>query len=182
MTARLVDESPRARARLAGVFCLLTLVSGALALFVKEPSRSALLLASTACYVAVTALFYGLFRPVGRNTSALAAAFSLIGCTLSILGLFHLASPTLNPLVFFGCYCLIIGYLIFRSSFSPRILGVLMAFGGLGWLTFISPALSDHLSPYNMAPGVIGEAVLTVWLLAVGVTARRWKEQAGALA
>jgi hypothetical protein len=57
-----------------------------------------------------------------------------------------------------------------------------MAFGGLGWLTFISPALSASLSPYNMAPGILGEAALTVWLLAVGVDVRRWNEQAGAAA
>jgi len=42
-------------------------------------------------------------------------------------------------LVFFGVYCLLIGYLIFRSAFLPRILGVLMGFAGLGWLTFLSP-------------------------------------------
>jgi len=180
MTEQLAGQSPRAR--LAGLFYLLTIASGALALFVTEPLRAAMLLGSTACYIAVTVLFYRLFRPVSRNISALAAAFGLVGCTLSMLGLFHLASTRLNPLVFFGCYCLIIGYLIFRPSFLPRILGVLMALGGLGWLTFVSPALSDHLSPYNMAPGVIGETALTVWLLAAGVDARRWKEQASALA
>ena len=53
-----------------------------------------------------------------------------------------------------------------------------MAFGGLGWQAFISPALADHLAPYNMAPGILGEATLTVWLLAVGVSTRRWNEQA----
>jgi len=54
-------------------------------------------------------------------------------------------------LVFFGFYDLLIGYLIFRSAFLPRILGVLMAFAGLGWLTFLSPPLASHLSPYNLS-------------------------------
>jgi len=58
----------------------------------------------------------------------------------------------------------------------------LMAFGGLGWLTFISPALASHLSPYNMAPGVLGESALTLWLLTMGVNAQRWNEQARAAA
>lgn len=48
--------------------------------------------------------------------------------------------------------------------------------GGLA--DFISPALSDYLAPYNMAPGILGEATLTVWLLAVGVNIRRLNEQA----
>jgi len=173
---------PRTQGRIAGLFYALTIVTGAFALAVKEPLRSAMLLASTACYIAVTLLFYRLFRPVDRNVSAVAAIFSLIGCALSILGFFHLASPRLHPLIFFGCYCLIIGYLIIRSSFLPWFLGALMAFGGLGWLTFISPALSNALLPYNMAPGVIGETALTVWLLTAGVNARRWSEQVGAVA
>ena len=83
-------------------------------------------------------------------------------------------------LVFFGFYCILIGYLIFRSLFLPRILGALMVFAGLGWLTFLSPPLANHLSPYILAPGLLGEGSLTLWLLVIGVNAQRWKEQAGA--
>jgi hypothetical protein len=179
MTGRNADQSPRTRARIAGVFYLLTILTGAGALALAAPLRSAMLLCSTACYIAVTILFYGLFRPVSRNLSALASAFSLAGCALSILGVFHLDWLT-NPLVFFGCYCLAIGYLILRSTFLPRVLGVLMGLGGLGWLTFVSPPLASYLSPYNMLPGILGETALTVWLLAAGVNAQRWNEQASA--
>ena len=182
MTERIVEQSPQRAARIAGVFYLLTIVTGATAFLAVGPLRSAILLASTACYLAVTVLFYGLFRPVSRNISAIAAVFSLVGCGLSILGFFHLDLAHTNPLVFFGCYCLVIGYLILRSTFLPRILGALMALGGLGWLTFASPALSTSLSPYNMLPGVVGETALTAWLLAAGVNAQRWREQANAAA
>jgi hypothetical protein len=99
------------------------------------------------------------------------------------LSVFHLVPPyikSVNPLICFGVYCLLIGYLIFRSNFLPRVLGVLMAFGGLVWLTFVSPDLADYLSPYNLAPGILGEGALTVWLLAKGVDAQRWLEQADA--
>ena len=77
-------------------------------------------------------------------------------------------------LVFFGCYCLLIGYLVLRSDFLPRILGVLMAIGGAGWLTnsfisFLSPPLARSLSSWMMAPGILGEAALTLWLLVMGV-------------
>ena len=53
-------------------------------------------------------------------------------------------------------------------------------FAGLGWLTFLSPPLANYLSPYNLAPGLLGEGSLTLWLLVIGVNVQRWKEQAGA--
>ena len=80
--------------------------------------------------------------------------------------------------MFFGVYCLLIGILILKSTFLPRFLGVLMAFGGLGWLTFASPSLAATLSPYNLAPGIIGELTLTLWLLVKGVDEPRWRAQA----
>jgi hypothetical protein len=76
-------------------------------------------------------------------------------------------------------YWLLIGFLILKSTL-PRVLGVLMAVGGLGWLTFISTPLARQLSPFNMFPGILGEGALTFWLLAFGVNEMRWKEQAGA--
>ena len=81
--------------------------------------------------------------------------------------------------VFFGFYCLLIGYLIFKSRFLPRILGVGMAITGLGWLTYLWPPLTAYLSPFILIVG-IGEVSLTLWLLVAGVDAERWKQQAHA--
>jgi hypothetical protein len=53
-----------------------------------------------------------------------------------------------------------------------------MVIGGLGWLTFLSRSFADTLTPYNMAPGILAETALTLWLLIPGVNAQRWKEQA----
>jgi hypothetical protein len=80
-------------------------------------------------------------------------------------------------LVFFGFYCALIGWLIFRSAFLPRILGVLMGLAGLGWLTFLWPPLAASLSPYVLAPGIFGEGALTLWLLAFGVNPQHWNER-----
>lgn len=174
------EVSPKRTARIAGVFYLLTFLTGASALFVRGGPGVALGLVAGACYIAVTLLFYFIFKPVNRNLSLLAALLSLVGCAIGPVttGL-HFTSQ-INPLVFFGLYCLLIGYLIFRSSFLPLALGALMAFAGLGWLTFLSASFANRLHPYNLFPGLIGEGALTVWLLAVGLNEQRWKEQATA--
>src|SRR5262249_1079569 len=111
-------ESPKVKARIAGVFYLLTIVTGSLALaFVS--GRSLVLLLSTLCYAVVTVLFYELFKPVNSRLSLVAAGFSLVGCVIGALGAFHLVTGQIN-LGFFGLYCLAIGSLIFWSTFLPR--------------------------------------------------------------
>jgi len=169
--------SPRLKARIAGGLYLLNFVMGIAALMFVSGRLVANVIA-TLSYVAVTLLFYDIFKPVSRSLSLLAVFFSLAGCAIGAAGMFHLGRFPINNLVFFGVYCLLIGYLIVRSTFLPRVLGAFMGFAGLGWLTFASPALVKHLSPYNMMPGVIGEGCLILWLLVMGVNEQRWKEQA----
>ncbi len=85
-------------------------------------------------------------------------------------------------LVFFGFWCILIGYLIFRSTFLPRILGVLLAIDGVGWATYLSPPLASSLFPVIAVASGVAELPLMVWLIVVGVNAQRWKEQARAAA
>jgi len=160
---------------------------------------------AVASCVAVTALFVSLFRPVSRRVSILAAVFSLTGCAIGALSwllllvplaalraarllplepfallFLELRSQTANiAIVCFGFYCLLIGYLIIRSTFLPRALGVLMAIAGLGWLTYLFPSLARDLSPFNsLISGFVGEGSLALWLLVVGVNVRRWSAAA----
>ena len=84
-------------------------------------------------------------------------------------------------LAFFGCFGLCLGRLIWKSTFLPRILGVLMAIAGFCYVTnsivsFIAPARSSIIL---LLPCLLGEGSLTLWLLVVGVNEQRWKEQAG---
>jgi hypothetical protein len=83
-------------------------------------------------------------------------------------------------IVFFGFWCVLTGYLIFRSTFLPRVLGVLVAISGLGWVTYLSPPLAHHLFPFIAAASALGEIPLELWLIVMGVNAQRWKEQASA--
>ncbi len=87
-------------------------------------------------------------------------------------------------MVFFGCYCLSIGYLVFKSTFLPRILGPLLAIAGLcyqinSFANFLSPEFAAKLFPYILMPGAV-EILLCLWLLVIGVNAQRWKKQASA--
>lgn len=72
-------------------------------------------------------------------------------------------------LVLFAIFDLLLGYLIFRSTFLPRALGVLLMVAGLGWLTFLWQPLSTVLSAYVLPFGALAEMLLMVWLLARGV-------------
>ena len=167
-------------ARVAGLFYSITFVTGTIALFGGGNVGKVAGMIAGVSYVVVTVLFYGLFKPVSRKLSLLAAVVSIVGCAIGPLGRLDLVPFKVSPLVFFGAYCLMIGTLILRSTFLPGFLGALMAVGGLGWLSFLSPPLATQLSPYIYFPGMIGEGVLTVWLLVAGVNVKRWQEQAGA--
>ena len=90
-------------------------------------------------------------------------------------------------MVFFGFQCLLIGFLIVRSTFLPRLLGVLLAIGGSSYVissfaVFLSPAFGARLAPFIVPAALLGEGALTLWLLVKGVNEQRWKEQATAAA
>jgi len=87
-------------------------------------------------------------------------------------------------LVFFGFDCLTMAYLIVHSKFFPRLIGVLLAIEGLGYLInsfslFLAPALQARILPYFTATA-IAEVALCLWLLVMGVDVPRWKEQSDA--
>src|SRR4029077_18877090 len=86
-------------------------------------------------------------------------------------------------LVFFGIHCAIVGYLILRSTFLPRIIGLLLAVGAIGYVAnisagFLPPALAREFFPYVMLPAGLAELSLTLWLMVVAVTASKWQPQA----
>ena len=233
MTQAITEWSPKAKARLAGVFEALegftstfgqVTVLGRLLVVGNASTTAANILqhetlfrwgfASSLLAVAFHLgwgfLFYQLFRPVNRSVSFCAVLVILIVCALqAVTALLYLA-PLLvltagsslsaltqeqlealaymflklnglafdTDLVFFGLWCVLTGYLIFRSTFLPRILGVLLAIDGLGWTTYMWPPLGHSLFPAIAVACGLAEIPLQLWLLIFGVNNERWKAQA----
>jgi hypothetical protein len=172
------------RARVTGLVYLLYFLTAMFSTTFHGPKLAvygdALNVISIACYIAVTLLFYAMFRPVNKRLSLLAALFGLAGCAVQALSNFHLIPSYVSPLVFFGPFCILIGYLIIRSTFLPRSLGALMVLAGVGWLVYLVPPVASHLSVYIEALGILAEGLLMLWLLVMGVSVERWREQARA--
>ena len=80
-------------------------------------------------------------------------------------------------LVFFGIHLFILGYLIFKSTYIPRILGIFLIIASLGYLidsfaNFLLPSYTNYQEIFMLivvVPGIVGELSLTFWLLLKGV-------------
>lgn len=88
------------------------------------------------------------------------------------------------PEVFFSFYLIPAAYLVFKSTFLPRAIGVLLGVAGLAYLTnclasFLAPGFATILLPYILLPGLIGESSFTLWLLLKGVNIERWRLKSG---
>lgn len=175
MKKRLAEASPRLRARVAGsLYWLSVLMASFSEIVLRGPLKFAGGLIAVLGMVAMTLLFYGIFKPISSGVSMFAVSLSLVG--LSFEALRWQPRGVNIAIVFSGFYCLIIGCLIFRSNFLPRILGALMIVAGLGWLTYLSKSLASSLFPYNLASGLLGEGLVMLWLLAIGLNAQKWNE------
>ncbi len=102
---------------------------------------------------------------------------------LQSLALVFLRINDLGPtiaLYFFGFESIIRGYLILKSTFLPRFLGVMGMIAGLGWLSFIHPPFGYKLFPFVALFALIVAIVEIFWLLVFGVNEQRWLEKASA--
>ncbi|HVF70290.1 MAG TPA: DUF4386 domain-containing protein [Chthoniobacterales bacterium] len=149
----------------------------------KPANRSISLLAAffslVGCAVGALSCIFDLAPFILLKGTPYLAAFTteqLQGVSYAILALRVQANDT--GLFFFGLHCLGVGYLVLRSTFMPPVIGALMLFAGLGWLTFLFPPVAHGLAPFNLLPGGIGELSLSLWLIIKGVRAESWHAQA----
>ncbi len=156
-----------------------------------------------ACALPLALIFYGLFERVSRPVAMLALAFTLVAVGTEAVNLLNHFAPLRIlgargleefaaaeqlayvhlrlfgsgfgiSLVFFGIACVLNGYLIFRSRFLPRLLGVMIAVAGVCYLAnsyslFIAPWLAAMLFPYILVPCLVAELSLALWLVIKGV-------------
>jgi len=85
-------------------------------------------------------------------------------------------------LPFFGLEWVLRGYLIARSGYLPRWLGVLSFISGLGWLAYFYPPLGSRLFVILALIALTESVVLIFWLLVFGVNEERWKALASMIA
>ena len=76
---------------------------------------------------------------------------------------------------FFGLETVLEGWLILRSTFLPRWLGVLTIIAGVGWLTWVSPTLGYAAFNIVALVALVGSIVTIGWLLVKGVDVERWR-------
>jgi hypothetical protein len=147
-------------------------------------------------------IFYELFKVVNRRLALLDVFFTLVATAIEAAGILDQFTPlTLPPgqlpalvsvpaslstidydiyTVFFGFDLICLGYLVLRSTFLPRTIGVLLAVDGLAYLVnsftdLLTPGFAAQLVPWIQLPALLGEGSLCLWLLVVGLNAERWE-------
>ena len=81
-------------------------------------------------------------------------------------------------LIFFGFETVLRGWLVFKSEFLPRFLGVISVIGGLGWLTWLWPPLGSKAFTVVALFAIVGVIATTGWLFIRGVDDVKWRERA----
>jgi hypothetical protein len=177
----------------ADLVMIMSDVALALAFYVllKPVSRSLSLLAAffrlaqaANLGINVLNLFFGLQLLKGASDVIALSADQLHDLALFFFNA-HGVGYTIS-LLFFGFSILILGYLIFKSGYLPKILGILLIVASLGYLVdgFANVLLinyadyADILGTVVFGPALIAELAVALWLLIKGVRVKEWRERA----
>jgi hypothetical protein len=161
--------------------------------------------------ILVVLLLYQLLKPVNKNMAVLMVIFNLVSVPLVMLNelnqfaiLFLVHNPAGLPAdqmhtlvslflnlhasglniveIFWGLWLFPMGYLVFRSGFLPRIIGILLIIGCVGYLIqfavdLLFPSVSVNIYVFTS----LGEALFPLWLLIRGVNVAQWEKHTRAL-
>ena len=146
------------------------------------------------CDVALALLMYALLKPVQKDLSLLAAFFGLVGTAIYAVGevvFFSLLVPNEShalaqitfgytgniSMLFYGAASFLRGYLIYRSTYLPRFLGVLLIIAAVGFIakTFLFVLAPRYASDFLLMPMFIALLALIGWFLVKGVDVAKWE-------
>ena len=164
-------------------------------------------LVEACCDIALALLFYVLLKPVNNHLALLSAFFGLVSTAtfaltqLTYFGALpiqrHLQSFTPEQvasvaqmsvklyglgsgvfMVFYGIATLLRGYLMYRSTYLPRIVGGLLVLAGIAFIikSFTLVLAPAYASDVLLAPVFVATVILTGWLLVKGVDVAKWEE------
>ncbi len=182
MTNRTVKTSPQVYARTAGVLYLINIACG---LFGEIFVRGHLVVAGDALTTAHRIMSSEFLFRCGVAGDLIMHITDVPMAQLQALASLSLAQHEYGfgiGLVFFGVSCLVTAYLLFRSGYFPRTLGVLQAMAGVSYLInsfaqLLSPSLANKMFPAIVLPAFIGELGTCVWLIVKGVNVSKWDER-----
>jgi len=155
------------------------------------------------CMVLLPLVLYVLLKSVNKNIALLMVIFALVSVPIMYTNMLNHFAPLLllsgadyltvfaadqlnaqamlflnlheagYNVIFFGLWLLPLGYLIYKSGYFPRILGVLVVIAGFSTLIdvstfFLFPSYTEIISSVVMVPGAIGEFGFCGWLLIKG--------------
>ncbi len=153
------------------------------------------------CDVSLSLLFYALLRPVQKDVALLAAFFGLMSTALfAVAEFFYFAGPILVGntderlvllslraygyggglfMLFYGLAAILRGWLMYRSNYFPKILGILLVLAGLGFVArnFAQVLAPPYASGILLLPTFVAGICIAVWFLVRGVDEPRWEER-----
>lgn len=78
----------------------------------------------------------------------------------------------------FGPSTFLTGWLMMKSTFFPKWLGIIGVVGGIAWASFYWPSLGRSLFMVSALIGLVGALAMIIWLIVVGVNEQAWRERA----
>ena len=185
----LADLSSSRAARIVGISFVIMFLLGILGAFVVQTSQLGIISYSVilACDVVVALGLYALLKLVNNNLALLAMVLRLVYVALTLVFLFAIpySYGQLVAYTFFILHLFVFGYLVFKSGYIPRSLGVLLVIASFCFLIanygrFLLPReWYDPLFMIVFVPATISEISLGIWLLLRGARipeARKAKE------
>lgn len=145
----------------------------------RSAARVSMIIGLTGCGIKTMArLFY--YAPlIVLGGAAYLSAFAPAQLEALSLALIKINNQGASiAIIFFGFEVLINGWLLFRSEFLPRFLGVLSMIGGLGWLTYLWPPLGSQAFVPVALFAIAGVIITSGWFFIRGVDDARWRARA----